>query len=129
MTEEQRHAGKNGAVTAFDALDAAARISLMTEVYKKEFGKAPLFPKAPPPAQGAPAADPNEAKLGYLSNALHEHIAVGDEELKALAQSRAQALQQALLAGGQVDSARVFLVVNNKVSVQDKSVRLELSLQ
>jgi len=123
------HAAKGAAVPALDSLDVPARIGLMTQVYRKVFGKPPEFPKAPAAAQGAPAADPNAAKLELLSSALHERITVSDEALKALAQSRAQLVQQGLLAGGQVDPARVFLVVNDKVTIHDKSVRLELSLQ
>ena len=60
---------------------------------------------------------------------MHEHIQISDADLNALAQKRAMAIQQALLTDTQVDPARVFLVVNNKVKNQDGKVRLQLSLQ
>ena len=52
-----------------------------------------------------------------------------DAELQSLAERRATALQQALLASGQIDPARVFLVVNGKAESKDGAARLELSLQ
>jgi len=134
LAEAQRHAAKGAAVTTPDALTVPARVSLETALYRRELGQAPQFPKAPPPAPGAPAPgapapDADAVKRDYLEKALHEHIVIGDEALKALAQARAQTLQQALLAGGQIDPTRVFLVVSDKVAVKDSAVRLELTLQ
>jgi len=54
---------------------------------------------------------------------------VGEADLQALGQQRATVLQQALLTGGEVDPARVFLVVNGKAKAQDGQARLEMALQ
>ena len=112
-----------------DSPDEAAQLKVLTRLYTQDFGSAPQFPAVPPAAAGAPLVDLNAAQLQYLNQSLHEHIVVGDDDLKALAQARAQALQQAILTGGEVDPARVFLVGNDKVNVHDNAVRLELSLR
>jgi hypothetical protein len=69
------------------------------------------------------------AKADFLERALHEHIAVSNDDLTALGQQRAIAVQQALLTNTQLDPARVFLAVNDKAKKQDGEVRLELSLR
>ena len=51
------------------------------------------------------------------------------DDLTALGQQRAMAVQQALLTNTQLDPARVFLAVNDKAKKQDGEVRLELSLR
>jgi hypothetical protein len=71
----------------------------------------------------------NAAKIDFLTKAIREHIQVGDAELQALGQQRALALQQGLLADTQVAAERVFPVGNDKATVKDGVVRLELSLQ
>ncbi|HVO00081.1 MAG TPA: DUF748 domain-containing protein [Steroidobacteraceae bacterium] len=123
-TQELAQAGIAG-----QAPDAAAELKALTKLYARDVGAAPQFPPVPPPAAGAPAVDARAGQIRYLRQAIHDHITVGDDELKSLAQARAQALQQALLHDGQVDPARVFLVANDKVQLQDGTVRLELSLR
>ena len=112
-----------------NAADAAFQVKMLTRLYMRDFGAAPQFPVVPPAAAGAPAVDVKAEQLMFLQQAIHNHIVVSDDDLKALAQARAQALQQAMLSGGQVDPRRIFLVANDKVQVQDKAVRLELSLR
>ncbi len=110
--------------------DEAAQLKLLTRLYTQAFGSAPQFPLLPPPpAAGAPAVDVKAAQREFLRQALREHITVSDDDLKALAQARAQALQQAMVNGGQIDPGRVFLVANDRAKLQDNSVRLEVSLR
>ena len=56
-------------------------------------------------------------------------MTIGDAQMKALAQQRAESIQQALLTDTQIDPARVFLVANEKAKAQATAVRLELSLE
>jgi hypothetical protein len=109
--------------------DEAAQLRLLARLYTQKVGSAPQYPPAPPPAAGAPAVDVKAAQLAFLQQALRAHITVSDDDLMALAQARAQALQQAMLGGGQVDPGRVFLVANDRVKAQGNAVRLEVSLR
>jgi len=109
--------------------DEAAQLKLLTRLYTQAFGSAPQFPPVPAPAAGAPAVDAKAAQRSFLRQALREHITVSEDDLKTLAQARAQALQQAMLNGGQIDPGRVFLVANDRAKLQDNAVRLEVSLR
>jgi Domain of Unknown Function (DUF748) len=118
---------KPAAAPDFAQLDPAAQVELLTQVYKKQLGGEPKFPESISKIKAKPDAE--AAKLDFLEQALHEHIAIADSDLTALGQQRAMAVQQALLTDTQVDPARVFLVANDKAKNQDGKVRLELSLQ
>ena len=118
---------KPAAAPDFDQLDPAAQIELLTQVYKTKLGGEPKFPESVSAIKAKP--DLQTAKVDFLKQALHEHIAIADSDLTALGQQRAMAVQQALLTDTQVDPARVFLVANDKAKAQDGKVRLELSLQ
>jgi hypothetical protein len=69
------------------------------------------------------------AKIDFLTAALREHVTVSDDQFRALAEQRAQALQQALLTGTEISPERIFLVANDKAVAKDGEVRLELSLR
>jgi hypothetical protein len=124
-------ARKKGAAASapvpYDQLDPAAQLELLTQLYAKDFGAEPKFPDTVTSLKSKPEV--NAAKIDFLMKAIREHIQVGDAELQALGQQRALALQQGLLADTQVDAERVFLVGNDKATVKDGVVRLELSLQ
>ncbi len=111
----------------YDQLDPAAQLELLTQLYAKDFGAEPKFPDTVTSLKSKPQV--NAAKIDFLTKAVREHIQVGDAELQALGQQRALALQQRLLADTQVDAQRVFLVGNDKATLKDGVVRLELSLQ
>ena len=118
---------KNPAAPEFAAMDPAAKLALLTKVYAKTLGGEPKYPEEVTSIKAKP--DLAAAKVDFLSKALHEHIAVAAADLTALGQQRAVAIQQALLADGQVGADRVFLVVSDKAKNQDGKVRLELSLK
>jgi Domain of Unknown Function (DUF748) len=111
----------------FGQLDPAAQVELLTQVYEKKLGGEPKYPESISKIKAKPDAE--TAKLDFLKQALHEHIAIAESDLTALGQQRAMAVQQVLLTDTQVDPARVFLVANDKAKNQDGKVRLELSLQ
>jgi hypothetical protein len=128
---QAKPAGRNAAAAAppaeFTQLEPKLQLSLLTAVYERQFGARPKFP--PPPADAAPDGDRDAGRIRFLAAALKDHVVVADSDLQALAQQRATVLQQALLTDGQVDPARVFLVVNGKAKAQDGQARLELALQ
>jgi hypothetical protein len=108
-------------------MDPAARLELLTKLYEKTAGGPPKYPDS---VTGNKAkAEAIDAKNDFLSQELRARIEVGDGDLKALGQQRAVAVQQALLAGTQIDPTRVFLVANDKSKNQDGKVRLELTLK
>jgi hypothetical protein len=129
----EAQSGKGGsknsvaAAPEFAAMDPAAKVELLTKVYAKTLGGEPKYPDEVTSIKAKP--DLAAAKVGFLSKALHEHIAVAAADLTALGQQRAIAVQQALLTDTQIDPDRVFLVVSDKAKSQDGKVRLELSLK
>jgi hypothetical protein len=122
-------AGKKAAAagTDFQQWDPAAQVELLTPLYAKTLGGQPKYPESVTSIKTKPELA--AAKAAFLTQALHEHIAVGDAELTHLGQQRAMAIQQVLLTGTQIDPARVFLVVNGKAKNADGKVRLEMSLK
>jgi hypothetical protein len=121
--------GKKSTAAApeFDQMDPAAKVDLLTRLYVKNIGGEPKFPDAVTGIKTKPELA--AAKAAFLSQALHDHIAISDGDLTALGQRRAMAVQQVLLTGTQIDPARVFLVANDKAKDQDGKVRLEMSLK
>ena len=111
----------------FEQLDTSAKVELLTQLYAKSVGGEPKFPQEVTNIKTKPELA--SAKADFLKQALREHISVTDDDLTALGQQRAMAVQQALLTDSQVDPARVFLVVSEKAKNQDGMVRLELSLR
>jgi hypothetical protein len=130
QVETQRAARKVAASTppsTFDQLDPAAKLDVLTRLYARDFGAEPKYPDSVTAIKQKPDLIP--AKIDFLTAALREHLTVGDEQLTALGQQRALALQRALLTDTGVDPARVFLVVSAKATQKDGAVRLELSLR
>ena len=111
----------------YEQLDAASKAELLSQLYEKNLGGEPKYPESVTSVKDK--SQLAAAKAEYLSQALHEHIAVSDADLSALGQQRAATLQRALLTETEVDPERVFLVANGKAKSQDGRVRLELSLK
>jgi len=130
QAETQKGARKLAASTApssFGQLDPAAKLDVLTRLYARDFGGEPKYPDSVTAIKQKPELI--AAKIDFLTAALREHVAVGEEQLTALAQQRALALQRALLTDTGIDAARVFLVVSNKSTQKDGAVRMELSLR
>jgi hypothetical protein len=118
---------KSTARPELEQLDPAAKLEILTQLHVKDFGSEPKFPESVTSIKTKPELA--EAQATFLSQALHQHIAVSDAELTALGQQRAEAAQQALLTDTQIDPERVFLAVNDKAKNENGMVRLELSLK
>jgi len=130
QAETQKGASKVAASSppsSFDRLDPSARLNVLTRLYARELGSEPKYPDSVTAIKQKPELI--AAKIDFLSAALREHVAVGEEQLTALGQQRALALQRALLTDTGVDPARVFLVVSDKATPKDGAVRMELSLR
>lgn len=108
--------------------DRAAYRDRLAALYRERLGARPDVPKPPQPAEGEPAVDPAEHAIAWLEAALRPFFAVTDEDLTALARARASAAQELLLADGQVEPSRVF-VVTGAAKPAEGAVRLELVLQ
>lgn len=74
-------------------------------------------------------ASRRQTQVAWLEGQLRPPFKSGQAELTALAQARATAVQEALLAGGELDPARVFLAGNLAPVDKDNVVRLELGLK
>ena len=116
-----------GATANYEQLDPSGQLKILGTLYAEQTGHAPAY--AAPIDAPEKAADAVQAKLAFLKSEINGQIEVADTDLKALAEERALALQQALLADGALDPARVFLVASDKVKAENGAVRLELSLQ
>jgi len=128
---EPQKGGKKGAASAappsFDQLDPAAKLDALTRLYARDFGGEPKYPDSVTAIKQKP--DLTAAKIDFLTTALHDHITVGQDQLTALGQQRALALQRALLTDTGIDPGRIFLVANDKAKEKDGAVRVELSLR
>jgi hypothetical protein len=130
QADRQKGARKAAASTApssFDQLDPAAKLDVLVRLYARNFGSEPKYPDSVTAIK--PKPELVAAKIDFLTAALREHVAVGEEQLTALGQQRALVLQRALLTDTGIDPARVFLVVSDKAKQKDGAVRMELSLR
>jgi hypothetical protein len=95
----------------FGQLEPAAQVELLTQVYAKITGAEPKYPESVTNIRTKPELA--AAKADFLNQALHEHMTISEGDIAALGQERAQAVQQALLTGTQLDPERVFVVAND----------------
>jgi len=121
--------GKKSAAEApaFEELDPAAKLKLLSKVYAEKVGGEAKFPEAVTGLKSKPEI--TAAKIDFLVQELHAHIAIGAADLTALAEQRAKAVQHDLLTDTQIDPARVFLVANDKAKKDGGKIQLELSLK
>jgi hypothetical protein len=92
--------------------DPKHHFELLVEQYQAVLGKDAQLPPSALAVQEAKRKEtpPYEEAISDLNAALIDHIQVQDSDLEALGKARAEAIQGALLAGGQVEAARVFIV-------------------
>jgi outer membrane protein OmpA-like peptidoglycan-associated protein len=108
------------------------RFDLLRKQYEKDSGKQPL------PAAALTVLEmrkkkgeeiPYAAGIEQLESALREKQPATDTELGDLARARAQAIRDALLGGGQVEAARVYVLGIKPVAAVGGKVRVELALK
>ncbi len=97
---------------------------LLSELYVEKFGAQPQTP--PPSSEGKAAGLPTPEQM---QSKLVEAIRVEDEQLRLLAQERAQAIQEYLIQEGKVPGDHVFVLEPNLSPVTGEgTVRSPLSL-
>jgi len=124
-------AGRNSGGADAALTDPREHFKLLVEQYRADLGKDSALPPSALAVQQAKrketaAFDP---AIADLNAALIDHIQVPDADLEALGKARAQAIQDALLADGQVDPARVFIVSAAPKPASGDKVQVEMALK
>jgi Domain of Unknown Function (DUF748) len=111
--------------------DPKKHFRLLVEQYRDDLGKQTPLPPSAVAAQEAKNKDsaPYDPAIKDLDSALIDHIAVPDSDLEALGKQRAQAIQDALVSGGNVAASRVFIVNAPPKPDSGDTVKVELTLK
>jgi uncharacterized protein involved in outer membrane biogenesis len=136
LADQQATAKKKGAPPeSLETLlaDPSRRFDLLLAQYKLDFGAE----AAPPTAAAAVIATSRKkveptaltAANEELEGAIKGKQQVVERDLEELAQARARAIQDALLASGEIEPARVFLLGASSSAPSDGKVRVALSLK
>ena len=118
---------------ALESLEPKQQIAVLTSVVEKLTGASPQIP---PPAERLEGTSRKEARgleeaatVASLEEQARAAIQVDPLALQRLGQARGEAIQSALLSGGELPPDRVFLARNDKVTAQDGKVRFELEIK
>ena len=118
---------------ALSALEPREQIAVLTDVVEKLTGAAPQIAPAPAAPEGTSRKEARALEQAASVQSLEEQaraaVVVDPLALQRLGQARGEAIQTALLAGGELQPDRVFLARNDKVSAQDGNVRFELAIK
>jgi hypothetical protein len=113
--------------------DPNDRFEQLVEQFRAEFGPKATLPGSVPAVLDTRAKKRDPQMLttatGELEQALREKHAATPEQLEALGQARARAIQDALLSSGEIDPQRVFLIAAEAKPPVDGKVRVELALK
>lgn len=112
--------------------DAAKRkrIAAYEKVYKDVFKSPPEYPAEPTTEKGDQKSADLDAKLQFLEHALLEKLKPDSEALNGLAQQRARAAQDALLANTELDPERVYITGERTEGKADNGkVRMDMKLE
>ena len=126
--------GKQGEeAPAYATLDAGDKLDALKDLYKQQFDKKAEIPEAPEAAEDATRkekkADRQQAAIAWFEEQLRPRYKVEESELIALGQARAVAVQESLLAGGELDPTRVFMAAGQSSVAKDGVQRMELALK
>ena len=126
-------AGKKHPETASEEAlgDPQKHYQLLLEQYRESVGKDAQLPESVQAVQGAKGKEPPpyEPAINDLNAALIKNIDVPDTDLATLGKDRARAIQDALLADGQVEPARVFISDAPQKPDSGSKVKVELSVK
>jgi hypothetical protein len=111
--------------------DPEKHYKLLLDQYKESLGKDAPLPESVQAVQSAKRkeAPPYEQAINDLDAALVSHIEVSDDDLVALGKDRAKVIQDALLAGGEVDPSRVFIVDAPPKPESGDKVKVEMAVK
>ncbi|HEY2807749.1 MAG TPA: DUF748 domain-containing protein [Steroidobacteraceae bacterium] len=125
--------GKKHPDTALAAAlaDPKAHFQLLLEQYKESAGKDAPLPDAAAAVTAAKNKDGADYQAGIeaLDSALAGKVEVAQADLENLGKERAKAIQDALLADGQIDPGRVFIVVGKSKDDSGPKVKVEMALK
>jgi hypothetical protein len=110
--------------------DPAKRFKALVEQFHADVGKDATLPSSALAVQVAKKkdADSLNAANADIEAALIAHIQVADADLDALGRARASAIQNALLADGQVDPGRIFITNAALKPAAGDTVKVELGV-
>jgi hypothetical protein len=110
--------------------DPASHFELLVEQYRADLGKDAALPPSAAAVQAAKkgGSAPPDAAIADLEAAILAHIQVPDADLEQLGRTRASTIQTALVAGGQVDPSRVFIVNAQPKPDSGDTVKVELAV-
>jgi len=118
---------------SLETLEPKERIAVLTTVVENLTGAAPQVAPPPPPPEGTSRKEARAMEQAATLEALEQQaraaVQVDTLALQRLGQARGEAIQSALLAGGELPPDRVFLARNDKVTAQDGKVRFELGIK
>lgn len=122
-----RQHGKSAALPA----EPAQVYRLLLAQFRDSLGKDTPLPPAAQAVEAAHRRDipPYQEANEALTAALIAHAPAADAELEALGKERARAIQDALLSGGDIDPARVFIVAGAAPAAAGPKVKVELALK
>lgn len=114
--------------------DPAQRYHLLVAVYRAELGKDTTLPASAQAVEAARHKKDRQPDFGTanaeLETALLQKMPATDSELETLGKFRARAIQDVLLAGTDIDPARVFVIGSAPKGPAEKDkVRVELALK
>jgi hypothetical protein len=126
-------AGKKHPETASEEAlgDPEKHYQLLLEQYRASLGKDAQLPESVQAVQAAKRkeAPPYEQAINDLNAALIKSIDIPDTDLVTLGKDRARAIQDALLADGQIEAARVFIVDAPQKADSGGKVKVEMSVK
>lgn len=129
----QEKAGEAGVSLA--TMESERQVELLSKLYKQVVGSKPELPDPEPPTTEEEAtrkekrALREQAQVTWLKTELLTRYQATPAELQELGRTRASAIQDALLAGGELDPVRVFITANKAPAAHEGQVRLELGLE
>jgi len=114
--------------------DPARRFDLLVSQYQADYGAKTALPPAALALNAVKKNDRTPDAIAAANQELEKSIAqkhaVTDADFEQLGQSRARAIQDALLGAGSLDATRVFILGGNPAAAADnRRVRVELSLK
>jgi hypothetical protein len=112
--------------------DPLQHYRLLLAEYQAELGKDTALPASATAIQNAKSkkdTPPVESAIPDLENALIGQIDVPDLQLQDLAKRRTRAIQDALLADGGINAARVFIINGTAKTDDNGKVRVEMALK
>ncbi len=126
-------AGKKHPETAGEEAlgDPEKHYKLLLEQYQQSVGKDAPLPASVQAVQAAKRSEtpPYEQAINDLDAALISKIEVPETDLVTLGKDRARAIQEALLADGQIEPARVFIVDAPQKADSGDKIKVEMSVK